>query len=173
MASGPARACALAGRRLEARSRSRPRRRRCKPRPKWRRSARKSNAPSCGPRSTARCCKSTCRAGERVGEQSQQALMVLGRIAPACMFEPTSTSTTLLSFARTPRQCCNCAARTIGIIRCDSCASSPMWWPSVAHRRQHRAGGHARASGDLRSSTTSTPRPSSASRSTCSSTPVI
>ena len=39
------------------------------------------------------------RAGERVGEQSQQALMVLGRSCLPCTCEPISTSTTSPSFS--------------------------------------------------------------------------
>ena len=149
MAPSPARTCALAGGRLEAGSRCRPRRGDAG------RSRGGADQHRNRPRDRACTDRRPGAAGQRPRGRARRRPVAAGAhgaraACRLCMFEPTSTSTTSPSFAPTRRRCCNCEARTTGIIRCDSCESSPMSSAKLAHGRQHRASRHARASGDLR-----------------------
>ena len=66
------------------------------------------------------------RVGERVGDQAQQGLMVIGRVPPIHV-RAISTSTISPSFTTTRRPCFNCEAKTIATIRSDSCGLNLTW----------------------------------------------
>ena len=90
------------------------------------------------------------RVGERVGDQAQQGLMVIGRVPPIHV-RPISTSTISPSFTTTRRPCFNCEAKTIATIRSDSCGLNLTWSARSGSPATTPSESTPRASGDLRS----------------------